>query len=677
MRYFLTILFLYAWTLQAADTGYKSASASSGLSWQDKTNAYASDNTYSYAQYAYPDTIILSTFAFGLTTETPIGIEVQLEVLQGDVAPYYAHFKVEVSGDAGSTWTTTGYYCQTLVYNVKETYTLGSSSSSWGLTLTASKFSDANFRLRIIATDDGGGPWTSQLDWAGVKVHYSTGGYTPVGGRDLTIWKNGIEQIVTKDGLNLYVHVNTPASAPSSDPYVIFAENFAGVTDLDQAWFESRNVSTGCFNASQVYLADIGGDHDEVMQIDIKSTDSGGEPLCNTRIQVDSVYHRMYLQEDIYIPGGWLYGEGSKFPNAMTGGEAVDMSYRGDTTTGFVTLDLLRSSGNIEFYHYSHNANGYGTTLTSSVQMPSAAHADVSPLYGKDYSWYKESTNLGTPTGYFAAYPSRIDWDGSKWYWASEGYLGTLSTGWNTVTTLVDLNFEGNHDIYAVYVGGVCTYVKSDNRFLIADNSNWGIEGIYLNLFFNSPPGNQTAYVDNIIAFNLPSSNEYFKVTPEVGDEIPIISPTQQIVTTQATPKDERYTEASGTVYGINPVFHYQPKYMTVDKTISVTGATSYNVTLTQFGWNNSAYSGDNPYVKIYKYVSGVETLVRTYDESAHTLGSNTITCDSVRIEYYNGGKPYWRNGGAWNFIATYTSNGTGSGTNPVYNEDMVAIKPE
>jgi hypothetical protein len=77
---------------------------------------------------------------------------------------------VQFSWDGGNTWTTPKSTSTLTTSNAS--YTLGSSSDTWGRTWSSSDFSDSNFRMRIIDVSSS----TSRdfsLDYVGVKVYYN------------------------------------------------------------------------------------------------------------------------------------------------------------------------------------------------------------------------------------------------------------------------------------------------------------------------------------------------------------------------------------------------------------------------------------------------------------------------------------------------------------------------
>ncbi len=103
-----------------------------------------------------------------------IGIEVRLDAwIDSTSGATTRKMCVELSWDGGAHWTTTGTAYQTSNLTTSQaTYTLGSSSDTWGHTWTPSQLSDANFRVRITDVANSTSR-TFYLDWAAVKVYYT------------------------------------------------------------------------------------------------------------------------------------------------------------------------------------------------------------------------------------------------------------------------------------------------------------------------------------------------------------------------------------------------------------------------------------------------------------------------------------------------------------------------
>lgn len=102
------------------------------------------------------------------STDTVTGISVRLDA-RVDSASGTRRICVDLSWDGGTTWTATQ---QTGSLTTSEaTYTLGSSSNTWGRTWNNSDFTNANFRVRVTDVSDS----TSRdftLDWVSVRVYH-------------------------------------------------------------------------------------------------------------------------------------------------------------------------------------------------------------------------------------------------------------------------------------------------------------------------------------------------------------------------------------------------------------------------------------------------------------------------------------------------------------------------
>lgn len=113
------------------------------------------------------------------SSSTIDGIEVRLDA-ESDSTSNSPQMCVQLSWDGGSTWTV-AKTTSTLTTNL-QTYTLGSSSDTWGHTWTTSELSNSNFRVRVVNVSSS----TSRdfyLDWVAVKVHSNSSGndYDPYG----------------------------------------------------------------------------------------------------------------------------------------------------------------------------------------------------------------------------------------------------------------------------------------------------------------------------------------------------------------------------------------------------------------------------------------------------------------------------------------------------------------
>jgi hypothetical protein len=109
--------------------------------------------------------------AFGLpgSVTTVDGITVRADVGMNNNGGTSV-FCVELSWDGGTNWTTAQSF--TLTGTAIATYTLGSSSDTWGHTWTAAQLGTANFRVRVTdATSQN--TKTYRLDYLAVTVQYT------------------------------------------------------------------------------------------------------------------------------------------------------------------------------------------------------------------------------------------------------------------------------------------------------------------------------------------------------------------------------------------------------------------------------------------------------------------------------------------------------------------------
>lgn len=112
-------------------------------------------------------------FTYGLPVpplSTVNGIEVQLVAGVNNTVGT-GQICVQLSGDAGVTWTTVIKTTPTLGL-AQTTYLLGGTGDLWGSTWTPSQLSDANFRVRVVNVDDTKNK-TFMLDYVGVRITYT------------------------------------------------------------------------------------------------------------------------------------------------------------------------------------------------------------------------------------------------------------------------------------------------------------------------------------------------------------------------------------------------------------------------------------------------------------------------------------------------------------------------
>src|SRR6185436_9593024 len=130
------------------------------------------------------------------------GVEVRLDAKADSVGNENPAICVQLSTDGGATWTTTK---QTPTLTTAEaTYLLGGATDVWGRTWTNTDFGDAGFRVRLI-TIAFSNQRTFSLDWAAVKVYYTSTGPT-----------NTPTQ--TSTPTNTAPPTNTPTVGPSPTP---------------------------------------------------------------------------------------------------------------------------------------------------------------------------------------------------------------------------------------------------------------------------------------------------------------------------------------------------------------------------------------------------------------------------------------------------------------------------
>lgn len=171
-------------------TGYHGPSAQAAVTTgSGDNNGFQSNPTYAFSDSAFAADDINSgtgtstscadagkdrhqyyNYSFGIPTGSTInGIQVRLDANVDSTvgSPFMC---VELSWDGGASWTAVKTTATLGI--APATFTLGSSSDTWGRIWAAADFSDATFRLRItnVASDN---TRDFGLDWAAVQLTYA------------------------------------------------------------------------------------------------------------------------------------------------------------------------------------------------------------------------------------------------------------------------------------------------------------------------------------------------------------------------------------------------------------------------------------------------------------------------------------------------------------------------
>ncbi|MBK9923931.1 MAG: S8 family serine peptidase [Anaerolineales bacterium] len=173
----------------STNTGFLTASANTAITTSagdnngyqtNPTNAYANDSVFAVDTNSGNGTSTSCTstakdrhnfYNYGVSlpgTAVVQGITVRLDA-RVDATNGSPKICVQLSWDGGTTWTTAKN--TTTLTTSEATYTLGSSSDTWGRTWTASNLSNTNFRVRVIDVASN----TSRdfsLDYVSVNVTY-------------------------------------------------------------------------------------------------------------------------------------------------------------------------------------------------------------------------------------------------------------------------------------------------------------------------------------------------------------------------------------------------------------------------------------------------------------------------------------------------------------------------
>ena len=195
------------------DTGvkYPTNNGDDYTDWTNPTNAYSDNGSYAEGDQKTDEEHDWYDFDFGVPGDISSidGIKVELEGHEGSTSAQNSTY-VYLSWDGGTNYTSSKY---AYFYNgADQQQTLGGSSDTWGRTWSSSEFSDANFRVRIMVTDDDypGGDRTTYLDYVRVTVYYTEAGGEP----------EGISQVNIGDSLGSFFTVTCWLTILS--PFFIF-----------------------------------------------------------------------------------------------------------------------------------------------------------------------------------------------------------------------------------------------------------------------------------------------------------------------------------------------------------------------------------------------------------------------------------------------------------------------
>jgi hypothetical protein len=164
-------------TSQAADTGgdgdgfEDNPTSAFALDGSDARDANSGTGTGTTCDSTGKDRHRYHSYGFSVPSNASIlGIEVRLDAAVNN--PSGTRFMcVELSWDGGSTWTTAKSTAS--MTSSTATYTLGSSSDTWGRTWNVTNnFSNGNFRIRITNVSNDSSQ-RFQLDWAAVRITYA------------------------------------------------------------------------------------------------------------------------------------------------------------------------------------------------------------------------------------------------------------------------------------------------------------------------------------------------------------------------------------------------------------------------------------------------------------------------------------------------------------------------
>lgn len=162
-----------------ADTGFKTASSVTNTSWTSISASAinSSNNTYATAQGTTFLVATCNTFGFGVPTGATIdGIEIQAEFSVNSGPASVATLQLSISGNGGSSYTTTK--SNTVTGTTDTTRTYGGATDLWGeASFSEYATQDGNFYIKLEGKADLAFV-SCRLDHLQAKIYYtaSTGG---------------------------------------------------------------------------------------------------------------------------------------------------------------------------------------------------------------------------------------------------------------------------------------------------------------------------------------------------------------------------------------------------------------------------------------------------------------------------------------------------------------------
>jgi LPXTG-motif cell wall-anchored protein len=160
------------------DSGFKSPTANSNSGWDHPERGYTSDNNRAVANSGN-DIVQYYNFNFSAipSNATINGIEVQVEGYSSRTNQTNRQADISLSWNNGDNYTTgsgvkTTNMPESSYTNTNEaSRTFGGSNDTWNRTWSSSDFTNANFRLKLDATNDSA---DLNIDSVQVKIHYTT-----------------------------------------------------------------------------------------------------------------------------------------------------------------------------------------------------------------------------------------------------------------------------------------------------------------------------------------------------------------------------------------------------------------------------------------------------------------------------------------------------------------------
>ena len=434
---------------------------------------------------------------------------------------------------------------------------------------------------------------------------------------------------------------------------VVFKEDFNDwpVGLLNRSTLAELNPIYGVFSDYDCFVVDDGLGN-RFLRLWFRAYTSPSYPIgpwINLRFPLDSVYTDLYIstKKRYQSDFDWGYSDGSgggKSGMNFAGGHPVNVPYwvNPNDEAGWWGGNLYKNGNYQEFFY---------TKATADYPSGGCQISDG------DNVW-------NIPEGESYCFPG-----GSQW--------GTLSKGvWERLGQRIKINEIGQANGFVESIDGT-TVTQTRSGLTWATTIRDGIQFMYGNEFAGGSginyyaPKDQYVDIDDITVYYYPQGNSHYSATAHsTGTKLYVPDNVSNVgITTAISDPFNGYafTEDAGTLQSHPQVSWFLTSEATGTQTVSVSGASHIYFQFQDFWPNTSSTPSYRSSVKIYSGTGGGKTLVYTFD---HTnlpgTGIKTINASSATIEFYTG-RNYNESNPSNGFILNYTSDGSGSGTNPTY----------